>query len=299
MNQAGQAAAVGQDSPQGEILSEGVVGPSAGSFGRFSVLAGHHDIFGRLFGAAVRTAIHGDGLTVIRFVSPAARRLDLQLFSHDRFDLEGDLTLAVRDVETGLMLAGLTFCLVENEGERVAIIGGLHAADDPRTRGLIRDVAKDLFGLRPKAFSLWCLQQLTLPWDIRQIQVVGDEQQVRGRWRRREGSVARRDEFWRESDGRRLPEGGRWQIPLLPPRRHRDELKPSRRRAHELRYAMLAAFQPALVAAFASLAPGEEEGGGAGAVRGPVEHVCSPGRAASGPGSAPFVNDFNATNHSF
>ncbi len=298
MNQAGDAAVVGQDLPQGENLSQVVSGTSAALFGRLSAPVGHYDIIARLFGPAARAAIYGDGLTVIRFVSPAARRLDLQLFSCDRFDLEGDLTLAVRDAETGLMLAGLTFFLLEDAGERVAVIGGLHAAGDPRTRGLIRDVARDLFGLRPKALVLWCLQQLTAPWDIRQIQALGDEQQEWRRWRRREGSVARHDEFWRESDGRRLPGGGNWQLPLLPPRRHRDELKPSRRRAHELRYAMLAAFEPALVAAFASLAPGSEEGGG-GVARGPVEHVCSPGSAASGPGRAAFANDLHATNHSF
>jgi hypothetical protein len=251
-----------------------------------------------LFAPAVRAAISGDGLGVVRLVHPdSGRRLDLQLFCHDQFQAEGELTLAVRDVETDLMLAGLTFSLVLDEGERVAIIGCLQAGSDPRARGLSREVAKDLFGLRPKALVLWCLQQLTLLWDIREIQAVGDQQRVLRHWRERLEVAAHHDDFWRESDGRRLPGGEGWQLPLTPRFRTRDEIKPSRRRAYERRYAMLAGLQPTLIAAFAALAPGAEQSRRAAA--GPVEHICSPlGAEFRGAGTLP-ASDLLATNHSF
>jgi hypothetical protein len=258
----------------------------------------HYDILVRLFVPSVREAIYREGLSMVRLVNSASRRrLDLRLFCHERFEAEGELTLAVYDVETGLMLAGLTFCLVQNDGERVAIIGGLQAANDPRTRGLIREVSKDLFGLRPKAFVLWCLQQLTLLWEIRQIQAVGDEQPVWRHWRKRLEIAGNCDEFWRESDGRKLPGGGSWQLPLRSPRRKREELKPSRRRAHEQRYAMLAGLQPTLVAAFAALAPGTEEV--PKALAGPVEHNCSPDGTGFCASRVMRMNDLLATNHSF
>jgi hypothetical protein len=258
----------------------------------------HRDILARLFAPAVREAVCGEGVAVVRLVSPASRRrLDLQLSCHDRIERDGELTLAVRDVDTGLILAGLTFCLVQNAGERIAIIAGVPAANDPRMRCLIRDVAKDLFGLRPKAFVLWCLQQLATPWGIRQIQAVGDEQRAGLHCRKGLENAVQHDEFWRESDGRELPGGGGWLLPLRSPCRRREELKPSRRRAHERRYSMLAALQPTLVAAFALLAPGPE-GTGRIAAR-PVEHTCSPCGTASGAGRAMLTNDLLATNHSF
>jgi hypothetical protein len=248
---------------------------------------------------ALPESFRGEGLSVVRLVSPTSlRRLDLQLLFRDGSTGEEEMTLAVRDVETGLMLSGITFCLVQNEGKRVAIIGGLQADDDARLHGLLREVAKELFGLRPKALVLWCLQQLAVLWDIRQIQAVGDEQ--RG-WQRRdeqeEETAAHHDEFWRESDGRKLPEDGKWQLPLRPLCRPRNELKPSRRRAHERRYAMLAGLQPTLVAAFVALAPGQEEA--SRTVLLPLEHICSASGPVSYANRATRTNDFRETNHSF
>jgi hypothetical protein len=255
-------------------------------------------VFVGLFAPSVRDAICGEGLSVVRLVIPASERLlDLQLFCADGLEAEVELTLAIRDVETGLVLAGLNFCLVQNEGERVAIIGSVHAAVDPRMRSLIRDVTKDLFGFRPKALALWCLQQLTSLWGVSQIQAVGDVQQVRCRWRKQVEITARYDEFWRESDGRELSGGGGWRLPLRPHYRTRDELKPSRRRAHERRYSMLAGLQPTLIAAFAALVPGPE--GSFRAMARPMEHICSSGGTGFCESRAMRTSDLLATNHSF
>jgi hypothetical protein len=249
--------------------------------------------------AAIRESFRGDGLSVVRLVNPISlRRLDLQLFFRDGSAGEEELTLAVRDVETGLMLSGIAFCLVQTEGKRVVIIRGLQADDDARLHGLLREVAKEFFGLRPKALVLWCLQQLAVLWDIRQIQAIGDEQRD---WQRRddqeEETASHHDEFWRESDGRKLPGGGKWQLPLRHHCRTRNELKPSRRRMHELRYAMLAGLQPTLVAAFALLAEGQEEA--SRTVLLPLEHICSARGPVSCANRATLTNDLRETNHSF
>jgi hypothetical protein len=249
--------------------------------------------------AAIRESFRGDGLSVVRLVNPISlRRLDLQLFFRDGSAGEEELTLAVRDVETGLMLAGITFRLVQSESEMVAIIGGLHADDDARLHALLREVAKELFGLRPKALVLWCLQQLAVLWDVRQIQAVGDEERGWPQWCwPREKAAAHHDEFWRESDGRKLSGDGKWQLPLRPLCRPRNELKPSRRRAHERRYAMLAGLQPTLVAAFTALAPGQEEA--SRTILLPLEHLCSSGGTESCANRVTWTNDLLATNHSF
>lgn len=277
-----------------------------GTLERFAALLGHYDALTQLFSAEARAAIFRDGLSVARLVnSTSGQRLDVQLFYHDKFEKEGELTLAIREVDSGLMLAGLTFSLVCNAGRRIVIIGGLQAGHDPRMCGLIHEAAKGLHGLRPKALALWCLQQLTLPWQITQIQAVGDTQHVWRHWRKRLEIAASYDEFWRESDGRELPGGGSWELPLQPRPRSRQELKPSRRKQHERRYAVLDELRPKLLAAFTALAPGSNAR--AALAAGPVEFIYTnrepatvpaPACATAGPKAAlPTVSA--ALNHSF
>ena len=223
---------------------------------RLAALLGHYEALSKYFSAEARTAIFRNGLDLIRLANPASgMQLDVRLLYHDKFEKEGELTLAIHHVETGLTLAGITFSLVRNAGRRVAIIGGLQASNDPRMRGLIHDASKEMHGLRPKAFALWCLQQLAACWQVGRIESVDDAHHVWRHWRKRIEIDMCYDEFWSESDGRRMPGGG-WELPLQLKHRSRAELKPSRRKTHERRYAMLADLQPKLIAAMAAITIG-------------------------------------------
>ena len=269
-----------------------------GATERFAALLRHYDILPQLFAPEVRAAIYGDGINLIRLTdAETGWRWDIRLFYHDRFEKEGELTLAIREVETGVVLAELTFCLVHNDNKRIAIIGGIQAGCDPRTRRLIHDAAKALYGLRPKALALWCLQQLAQPWQLTQIQAVGDAQHVWRHWRKRLEIAACYDEFWRESDGRELPGGGSWELPLETRARTREELKPSRRKTYERRYAMLDALQPTLLAAFAALAPGGQTL--SALATGPVEFTCPNREKVSCPPAALKIGELPAIVHSF
>lgn len=222
---------------------------------RFAALLGHYDALQHLVSATMRTAIYRDGVSLLRWQNPATgRELDVRLVYRDQFEKEGELTLTVSEGTSGLVLAGLTFCLFRHGAQRGLAIGGMQATPDPRTRSLIHDVAKEMHGLRPKAFALWCVQQLAAAWRLAQIQAVGDGQHIYRHRHKRRDFAASYDEFWSESDGRRLPGGG-WELPLELHQRSREELKPSRRKAHERRYAMLGGLQPQLVAAVVALAP--------------------------------------------
>ena len=221
---------------------------------RFAALMGHYDILPRIFSSDVRQAIYcGEGIGLSRLANPTSgRQLDVRLFYHDQFEKEGELTLSIGEVATGLRLAGLTFCLAQPAHQRTMIIGGLQASRHPQTQVLIHDVTKEMHGLRPKALALWCLQQLAACWQVGRIEAVDDAHHVWRHWSKRIDIAASYDEFWSESDGRRLPGGG-WELPLQLKQRTRAELKPTRRKAHERRYAMLAALQPKLIMAVAAL----------------------------------------------
>jgi uncharacterized protein len=224
---------------------------------RLAALLKHYDFLCRVFDPEVREAIYGEGVDLVQMThAETGDTWDIRLFYHDRFEREGEMTLAMRDVETGVMLAGMTFCLAQNGDDRIAIIGGMQASSDPRTRDLIHDATKGLFGMRPKALLVWCLQQLGQLWRLTQIQAVGDAQHVWRHWMKQVEIAACYDEFWRESDGRTLPGGGSWELPLKFNSRPRGELKPSRRKTYERRYAMLDALGPKLIARVEALAPG-------------------------------------------
>ena len=221
---------------------------------RFGALMGHYDALGRFFAPEARAAIYHEGLGLVRLVhAGSGRKLEARLVYQDQFEKEGELTLAIHDVATGLTLAGLTFSIVHHAGQRVIIVGGLQASPDPRMREIIHDVAKECHGLRPKALALWCLQELASVWQVSQIQAVGDDQHIYRHAHKRREFAASYDEFWTESDGQRLPAGGSWELPLQLRTRSREELKPSRRKAHERRYALLGAFGSLLKAAALSL----------------------------------------------
>lgn len=222
---------------------------------RFAALLGHYDALTEISSIRAREKIYHGGLVFLHLShAVSSRHLVLRLAYRDQFEKEGELTLELVDSSSALILAGITFTLTCSGEKRAIIIGGLQASPDPRMRDLIHDVAKEMHGLRPKAFLLWCLQQLGTRWKISELQAIDDAHHIYRHWRKRRAFAASYDEFWIESDGQRLPEGG-WRLPLQLHARSRAELKPSRRKAHERRYAMFAALRPQLLAALDSLTP--------------------------------------------
>jgi uncharacterized protein len=222
---------------------------------RLAAVTSHYEIVGKLLGSAARSRIYGEGLTLVRMVHAASgRRVDLRLVYRDQFEKEGDLTLTIEDVDTRLMLAGLTFCLWDQGARRTAWIGGVQASADPRTRELINEVAKQMHGLRPKGLALWGLRQLSTPWQVERLRAAGDAEHVYRHWHKRSDFEASYDEFWAESGGR-THAGGGWELPLVVPRRRREDLKASRRKTYERRYSMLAELRAELLAAHSTITP--------------------------------------------
>ena len=221
---------------------------------RLAALISHYDLLRDFFSSPARERLYGEGLPLVRIGVAAGQGVELRLVYRDQFEKEGELSLVIEDLATGLLLAGLTFCVAEDDGERIAWVGGLQASPDPRARDLIHAATKALHGMRPKAFALWALRQLCAPWQVAAIRAVGDERHVYRHWRKRRAIHARYDEFWSESGGVRRDDAD-WDLPLRVAERPRSELKPSRRKAHELRYAMLAELRAELLAANAVLAP--------------------------------------------
>ena len=220
---------------------------------RLAALQGHYDLLRELFAARPRTAIYAHGLTLVRIAAPEGA-LDLRLVYRDQYEKEGELTITIEDAATTLVLASLSLTFGADGERRVAWVGGLQSGADPRVRELFNDWTKRLHGLRPKALALWALRQLAVPWQLEAIRAVSDARHVGRDGRGRRAFEGRYDGFWTESDGTLRPDG-EWEIPLHAAERAREEIKASRRKAHERRYAMLAELRAELLAAHSTLAP--------------------------------------------
>ncbi|HEX3730000.1 MAG TPA: DUF535 family protein [Opitutaceae bacterium] len=220
---------------------------------RLAALGGHYDLLREIFAARPRAAIYARGLTLVR-VAAAEGALDLRLVYRDQYEKEGELTLTVEDAATTLVVASISFTLGVEDDRRIAWVGGAQSGADPRVRELFNDWTKRLHGLRPKAFALWALRQLVVPWQVEALRAVSDARHVGREGRGRRSFAGRYDGFWAESEGT-LRADGDWELPLAAAERGREELKASRRKAHERRYAMLAELRAELLAAHSTLAP--------------------------------------------
>lgn len=222
---------------------------------KLAYLKFHYTALTRLLSGEALCSVYKDQLPVLNLRNESTRReIALRLCYRDQFEMEGDMTLCICDLSTGLTLATLSFSLCLHEGKRTLFIGGVQATQDVRIRENIHDVAKELYGLRPKALALWCLQRFASVWRLEQIVGVSDSLHVYRHSRKRALILSSYDEFWTESDGARQADG-LWTLPLVPEQRPRAEIKASRRKQYERRYALLEGLGEALSGALELLAP--------------------------------------------
>ncbi len=194
------------------------------------------------------------GLKLCEMSSSDSGPLSLRLLYTDAFEKEGELTLGIFAQEPARLVTAATFSIIPTaDGAREIFIGGLQAGNKADQRDLIRDVTKEIFGMRPKAFALWSIQTLAAVWHLPRIRAVGDDQHVYRHFQERKDISASYDDFWQESEG--IADGRGFFV--LPPRftpRPPEDIKPNKRRLYQRRYELLESL--------------------AGQMRATLEHIC-------------------------
>jgi uncharacterized protein VirK/YbjX len=216
---------------------------------RFGALHSHYALMRLLVPPGVLKKIHDGGVDLVRIVNTTTdSRVVLRILSCQQFEREGELTFELADRVNDVPLARMSFCVCEDarDGARRIYIGGLQACADARVRPLVHDLAKEMHGMRAKAFVFWCVQQLAQQWGVTGIRGVDDRHHMSTKRAKRKKIAASYDEFWAECDGRHDAVAGFWEMPVEPRRRSREELKPSRRKQHEQRYVFLAGMAESL-----------------------------------------------------
>lgn len=136
---------------------------------------------------------------------------------------EGELTIELSELNGRPLYRVVMTVIDEQPTLAIGCIQGPVGAD---AREQVRELTKQLHGMRPKQLMLWLVYAMAEQWGVRRIVAVGnDAHPLRGRLR----FVADYDGFWQEQGGVVTPEGW-FALPLAMPLREEVDV-PSRHRA--------------------------------------------------------------------
>jgi len=214
-----------------------------GAKDRLSALSEHYRfVLDRLAPAALVRIYSRPGVTLAEFAIPEMGDFSVRLLYWNKFEKEGELTLALfeeRHGERGISFA-LSFTLRAAAPDRSEFfIGGLQGFKRLNERQYVVDITRGMHGLRPKGLLLFALQQIADVWQVRDIRAAGDEMRVFNYfWLRHKPVMSSCSEFWRESDGISDADGN-FTLPARFVPRPLADIKPNKRSLYRKRYSLL------------------------------------------------------------
>lgn len=208
---------------------------------RLAALKTHYAFIRQRLPERSMDAIYRDpGMELARVTLDEGRSLLVRLGYSDRYEKEGDLSLAVFQEPADVMIYTVTFSVTDRPGiGRGVFIGGLQGGNHPDQPEIVRQLTKDLFGMRPKAFALFLAQQFVEWIDARELRAVSDAETVYRHFQNRKTIEASYDGLWTESGGTVNPMDGCFDLPPRHLEKAREEIKTSKRSLYEKRYALL------------------------------------------------------------
>jgi uncharacterized protein VirK/YbjX len=224
----------------------------------------HHEVLRRSVAPEVLAQIFSPAGAELAVV-PARNGdlLTLRLRYDPKFRKEGETTLELLSARHHCRIFCLTFVLAPDRRQRsclvIGAVSGLPAGAD---KAIIKDTAKALFGLRPKALLLAVLQELARAWGAHGLLGVGSRvhtsrHPVYALNRSRRFSIAY-DEFWREAGGTRGSDGF-FRLPLHWVERPEATIESHKRALYRQRHAWIRDLQLTLRRRLTEWAPAGPE----------------------------------------
>jgi hypothetical protein len=206
---------------------------------RFQALQQHYQFVVTEFSPVVRREIYATPGKLLAALPPVkADKFGLRL-SCCRQEKEGDLAIALVDLNDGVALFTLAFSVTQWEGEpREIFIGGLQGSKLANGRETIIAITRGCHGLRPKALLLFALQTLASLWGVARLRAVSDAMHIYRHWQKRKQVAASYDKWWLESGGQQATDG-MFELPAGFVPRGPATLKAHKRQLYKHRYEML------------------------------------------------------------
>ncbi|TQI79897.1 hypothetical protein FHU10_5254 [Serratia fonticola] len=181
----------------------------------------------------------------------------LQLTAIDKLNKEGEATLLLRNAK-GIMLAEMTFTLMNYHQQPTLFIGGLQGAHCDVPHAEIQTTTKACHGLFPKRLVLEGIIQLAQQLAIRQVIAVGNNTHIYQNWRyhhkKKDLLHADYDQFWLSMGGQAL-NNGYFLLPEHLARKPMEEIASKKRAEYRRRYQLLDALQQGIAAHFPNHSP--------------------------------------------
>lgn len=176
----------------------------------------------------------------------------LQLAAIDQLNKEGEATLLLRNAK-GIMLAEITFTLMNYHQQPTLFIGGLQGANCGVPHAEIQSTTKACHGLFPKRLVLEGVVNLARLLGIRQLVAVSNSTHIYQNWRYQHKKKALLhadyDQFWQSMGGKPL-DNGYFLLPQSLARKPIEEIASKKRAEYRRRYQLLDELQQGLVEHF-------------------------------------------------
>ncbi|MCP8937376.1 VirK/YbjX family protein [Alsobacter sp. SYSU M60028] len=201
---------------------------------RVRLLVSHYDALADLPTDIAKALWALDRPICLAMLSGREAEYGLMLGRSNRTRQEGEACLWLEDLADGVVLARLTFSIVDLDGARVIAIGGLQGQQRGEDKARIVRATRRLSGLRPKAALLAATQALTVNVGACEIHAVSRATHVLNAKSRayQRGVHADYDGFWRERGGAPHAALG-FSLPVDPlPRTKPSSAQDARKAAH-------------------------------------------------------------------
>ena len=239
--------------------------------------------------ASLIAAASVSGLPLLTVTGRPGETGRVLLQSESKFSKEGEMTLSLFSQQHDQRVYSLSFLITaDGAGSHVMTIGATQGLDRGAPKDIIKDTAKALHGLRPKALLVYLAQELARAWGLRAIRAVSNARHISNhsdyRLNRSRRPKLTFDEFWLECDGVRQPDGF-FALPLTPVQRPLEDIKPNMRSKYRQRYAMM----EAVAAEMQTVLQRHHEDVRLSAANGPTIEAVPQTEAATKKGSVPIV----------
>ncbi|MFC0229213.1 VirK/YbjX family protein [Serratia aquatilis] len=204
-------------------------------------LRDHYDLIAQRMPLKMRLGYLSQPFTLSCAEDKNGEQICLQLASLDKLNKEGEATLLMRNAK-GLMLAEITFTLMNYHQQPTLFIGGLQGAEYGVPHAEIQSTTKACHGLFPKRLALEGVGYLAQHLGIRQVIAVGNTTHIYQNWRyhrkKKDLLHADYDQFWLSMGGKPL-DNGYFLLPTRIARKPLEDIASKKRAEYRRRYQLL------------------------------------------------------------
>ncbi len=184
------------------------------------------------------------GAVLLSFSGKHGEPFSITLACTGRCEREGEVNIYFSWGETKLAI--VTFSITEQNGNLVAIIGGIQGAHRDTPHELIRDATKACYGLFPKRLLMETLALFCTATGVKQILAVSDSghifRSLRYRYKKQRLFHAHYNEFWETLNATPLSDK-LYNVPLSLERKPLEEIASKKRSEYRKRYELLDSLQ--------------------------------------------------------